>query len=160
MIKVNFELCHEDAICPYRAHRGDIGYDVFPAFDEDYIEIKPGETKLIPTGIKSNFSEKYGVIFKERSGLGSKGIKVSAGVIDSIYLGEWHVAFYNTKEKPVIIAKYLEDWSEEEAYTIDYSNAITQAVFVDAYQIEPNIVDDIEQYETIRGTKGFGSTDT
>ena len=75
----------------------DAGYDIYACFDESYLVIDPGETKLIPTGIASAFDESKYIQLEERGSTGSKGIKRSAGVIDSGYRGEWFVALTNTK---------------------------------------------------------------
>ena len=81
------------------------GYDIYACFEEDFIYIKPHETKLIPTGIASAMSEKFYGQIEERGSTGSKGIKKSAGVIDSSYRGEWFIAISNVNEFPLIIAK-------------------------------------------------------
>ena len=157
MININFKLVHEDAVIPYKAHEGDLGLDIYPAFDFDYKEIEPGDTKLIPTGIKSSIPEEYSIVFKERSGLGSDGIKVSAGVIDSSYRGQWYVALYNTLDIPVVIAKYPSDFDEENIYIIDYSNAIAQGIIIENHMVNSNIVKDLD--DTSRNENGFASTD-
>ena len=60
------------------------GYDFYACFEDDYIFIEPNKTKLVPTGIAWASSPKYYLQIEERSSTGSKGIKKSAGVIDSI----------------------------------------------------------------------------
>ncbi len=85
---------------PYNA-----GLDIYPCFDEDYMLIPPGGTRLVPTGIASAIPENYYIQIEERGSSGSKGIKYSAGVIDSSYRGEWFLATTNTNTKPVIISK-------------------------------------------------------
>lgn len=44
----------------------DAGYDIYPCFEEDYIIVPTHETKLIPTGIASAFSDDYVAVLKER----------------------------------------------------------------------------------------------
>ena len=144
MIKVNFELCHEDAICPYRAHSGDIGYDVFPAFDDDYIEIKPGETKLVPTGLKTSFPDTYGVILFSKENLLSRGIQTLPKVIGSNYKLEWVVPLKNRSNKPLVIAKYPDDFNKKELTVYDYNNVISQFLITNSYNIYPEIVDTVE----------------
>ncbi|MCD8090986.1 MAG: dUTP pyrophosphatase [Clostridiales bacterium] len=85
---------------PYNA-----GLDIYPCFDCDYFLIKPGETRLVPTGIASAIPENYYIQVEERGSSGSKGIKYSAGVIDSSYRGEWFLATTNTNNKSFIISK-------------------------------------------------------
>lgn len=43
------ETCREDIKLPFHAHIGDAGMDICAA---DEILILPGETKIIPTGLK------------------------------------------------------------------------------------------------------------
>lgn len=83
----------------------DMGYDVYACFDEEYIMIKPHETKLIPTGIASACSEEYGIILKERGSTGTKGIGQRCGVIDSGYRNEWFIPLTNTTDEKIIIIK-------------------------------------------------------
>ena len=44
----------------------DAGYDLYPCFDEDFLEIGPWETKLVPLGVASAFDSNYVMILKER----------------------------------------------------------------------------------------------
>lgn len=112
------------------------GYDIYPCFEEDYIIIQSGETKLVPTGIASACDENYYFQIQERGSSGSKGIKYSAGVIDSSYRGEWFLATTNTNNKPVVILKADLDKLEEpikkminEGFIVyPYSKALFQAI--------------------------------
>ena len=54
-----------DAIIPTKRDE-DGWYDVYACFEEDYIEILPHSTKLIPTGIASAMSSKWKVTLGER----------------------------------------------------------------------------------------------
>ena len=102
--KVLFTKLKENAIIPTR-ESSNAGWDIYicPNSDEDVWNIEPHETKLIPTGIASIIPEGYYMQVQERSSTGSKGIKYSAGVIDSNYRGEWKLAIYNSTNKPIII---------------------------------------------------------
>ena len=81
------------------------GYDIYANFDEDYLIIPPHKTVLVPTGIASAVSDKYYLQVHERGSTGSKGIKYSAGVVDSSYRGEIFIAITNTNSIEVIISK-------------------------------------------------------
>ena len=83
----------------------DAGYDIYACFDEDYIEIKPHETKMIPTGLASACSDDYVFVLRERGSNGSKGVAQRCGVIDSGYRNEWFVPLTNTTNKPLYIVK-------------------------------------------------------
>lgn len=149
----------EEAVLPGRAHKGDAGIDIYPVFEEDYLEIRPGEVELVGTGIKTSFSDEMVAVLKERSGLGSKGIAVRAGVIDSVYQGEWKVALQNLTDKVVIIAKYPEDFDQEEHIVLSYQNAVAQVLFMPVVPVEMEWVADITNFESDRGDNGFGSSD-
>lgn len=104
MDKIYFAKIREDAIIPTKEEYN-AGLDIYPCFDEDYMIIEPGETKLVPTGIASVIPTNYYIQIHERGSSGSKGIKYSAGVIDSSYRGEWFLATTNSNKKPILITK-------------------------------------------------------
>lgn len=85
------------------------GFDIYACFDEDYVVIPPHKTVLVPTGIASAISERYYLQVQERGSTGSKGIKYSAGVIDSGYRGEIFIALTNTNYREVVISKLDKD---------------------------------------------------
>lgn len=156
MINVKYKLVHEDAKVPTKAHKGDMGYDLYPVTDYDYITIEPNETKLVDTGVQAAIPNTHGIVIKERSSLGSKGIKVSGGVVDAQYRGNIKVALYNTTNKPVVIVKYPEDFCKG-VTVLDYENAIAQALFIPVPEVNTEVVDILP--DTVRGKGGFGSTD-
>ncbi len=112
------------------------GLDIYPCFDEDYFIIPPHSTRLVPTGLASAIPVDNYIQIYERGSTGSKGIKYSAGVIDSSYRGEWFLATTNTNDKPVVISKLdLNELSDpareliEKAYIVyPYSKALFQGV--------------------------------
>lgn len=73
-------------------------------FGEEPIKIKPGEIKLIPTGIFLEILPGYEVQIRPRSGLSLKeGLMAILGTIDSDYRGEINVIMINlSKEERVI----------------------------------------------------------
>ncbi len=93
-----------DAKIPSKS-KENAGYDIYACFEEDFIVIPRGETKLIPTGLACALNENYYLQLEERGSTGSKGIKRSAGVIDSGYRGEIFVALTNCSEKDIVISK-------------------------------------------------------
>lgn len=125
-----------NAIIPSKRDE-DAGYDLYACFTEDFLIIKPGEIKIIPTGIATAFSEDYVMIVKERGSTGSKGMAVRMGIIDSGYRNEILVGINNTSNKPIIIIRknsldrldYLMPAHIISDYTIyPYEKAIAQAV--------------------------------
>ena len=99
-----FAKVKSNAIIPNKREE-DAGYDIYACFDEDYIIIPAHTTKLIPTGIASALSKEYYIQIEERGSTGSKGIKKSAGVIDSGYRNEWFIALSNVTNEDLIISK-------------------------------------------------------
>ncbi len=134
-MEIYFAKVRDNSIIPSK-EKWNAGFDIYPCFDEEYLIIRPGETILVPTGIASVIPEGYYIQIQERGSSGSKGIKYSAGVIDSSYRGEWFLAASNVNYKPVIILKkniddfdFLSKKIIEEGYIIyPYSKALFQGV--------------------------------
>ena len=103
-----FAKVHPDAKIPAKS-AGNAGYDVYSCFDDDFMIIPSFSTVMIPTGIASAMSEKYYIQIEERGSTGSKGMKKSAGVIDSSYRGEWFIAITNCDRKDIFISKLSKD---------------------------------------------------
>lgn len=97
-IEVFVEICREDAILPSYAKPGDAGMDVCAA---ENIDIGPGETVIIPTGIKLAIPEGYEIQVRPRSGISFKTplrISNSPGTIDSGYRDELGIIMTNTSQ--------------------------------------------------------------
>ena len=129
----------ETATLPNKAHRGDLGFDVYS--DED-ITLQPGERALISTGISiSAANSKYGFVIKDRSSMAVKGLFSHAGVIDAGYTGEIKVLLHNARTDEYKISKY---------------DKIAQMIPTHVVDFE---VKDVEHHaNTTRGDDGFGST--
>ena len=102
--KIYFAKVRPDAKIPTR-ELWNAGVDIYPCFDEEYMIIPPHSTALVPTGIASAIPADFYIQIYERGSSGSKGIKYSAGVIDSSYRGEWFLATTNTNDRPLLITK-------------------------------------------------------
>lgn len=98
----------EDAVIPSKRLE-DAGYDVYACFEEEYMVIEPGETKLVPTGIASALHPSKCVILQERGSTGSIALKKGAGIIDSGYRNEWFVALTNCSNLSIVISKIPEE---------------------------------------------------
>ena len=93
--KVYIETCRENVTIPSYAHKGDAGADLRSAVD---IEIKPNETKVIPTGLKLIIPAGYEIEIRPRSGISLNTplrITNSPGTIDSGYRDEVGVIINN-----------------------------------------------------------------
>lgn len=99
-IQVPFVKCHPNAKMPEYAHAGDSGMDVYAL--DDYV-IHPGETKLIPTGIKMAVPNGYEIQVRAKSGRALKTkmrIANAVGTCDASYRGEIQVIMENI-EPPI-----------------------------------------------------------
>lgn len=136
----------------------DAGYDIYACFEEDMLIIEPHETKLIPTGIACAMSSDYYMQIEERGSVGSKGVKKSAGVVDSGYRGEIFIATTNTTNKRVIISKQtIVDYS---SIVLPYSKAIAQGIIhrVPNLQAEEIPYDVLCAFSSERGIGQLGSS--
>lgn len=133
MVEVKFAKLHPDAKIPTKELEN-AGYDIYAAFDEDYIEIGPHETKMIPTGICSAFSEDYVMVLRERGSTGTKGMGQRSGVIDSGYRGQWFVPITNHNKNRLLISKFTKEelikkTFPEQYRTIDIPNDLFAGLF-------------------------------
>lgn len=129
---------------PQYATTGSAGLDLRACLAEK-IEIAPGATHLIPTGIAIYIEDpKLAAIILPRSGLGHKhGIVLGnlVGLIDSDYQGELMISCWNRGSKP---------------FTLEVGERIAQLVIIPVVQAQFELVNDF--HATQRGAGGFGST--
>ena len=100
----------EDIPLPRRSTRGSAGYDFTAPADT---VIPPGETRLIPTGIRCEMEEGWVLLIVPRSSLGIRhGLRLAntVGVIDSDYAfaeneGHIMVPMRNPSDREVVIAR-------------------------------------------------------
>lgn len=116
-----FARVRPEAILPTKRSE-DAGYDVYACFDEDFIIIPPNTTKLIPTGIASALHPSKYIQIEERGSTGSKGMKKSAGIIDSGYRGEWFIAITNCNSEDIIISNISQNDLEGRAQRDQYGD--------------------------------------
>lgn len=162
---IKFAKTHPDAKIP-KKRRGDAGYDLWPCFEEDWIEIPPFENRLVPIGIASALDKYWGFIFRERGSTGTKNIKVSAGVIDADFNGSWFVDIYNANKVSLFISKIGETGEQSplrehpDAILYPYDKAIAQALLIYVPDTDEEVVDyeEIKNRKTERGMGQLGST--
>ncbi|HOG23360.1 MAG TPA: dUTP diphosphatase [Candidatus Omnitrophota bacterium] len=122
---------------------GSSGIDLLAAC-ADNIELKPGERKLVPTGLAISLPRDTEVQIRPRSGLAIKhGITIlnTPGTIDSDYRGEIQIILINLGQ---------------ELFTIKRGMRIAQMVFGQVVKAELQMADNLD--ETCRGAGGFGHT--
>ncbi|WGZ89521.1 MAG: dUTP diphosphatase [Candidatus Thiocaldithrix dubininis] len=127
---------------PAYATSGSAGMDLRACLDQA-IELAPGDTCLIPTGLAIHIGDpNLAAVILPRSGLGHKhGIVLGnlVGLIDSDYQGQLMISVWNRGQS---------------AFTIQPGERIAQLVFVPVVQVQLQPVNDFQQ--TQRGEGGFG----
>lgn len=159
MDTIKFAKVRENAIIPSK-EKEDAGYDIYGIFggnnDENRI-IKPHHTKSIPTGIACALPSKYYFQVEERGSTGSKGIKKSAGVVDSGYRGEIFISITNSTDNYIVFGdkeSYIKDAEEEfEKWTSMDENNLTDE---DKKSLKEAIIKSVgeESYEMIKDRDG------
>lgn len=139
-MKLYWAKVKENAILPSR-RKEDAGYDLYPCFEEDYIEIAPLTTVLIPLGVASAFDQDYVLFLKERGSTGSKGLSVRAGLMDSGYRGEYIAPITNLNRVPARIIKkealeMMAPAQKEAMILYPYEKAICQGVLLQMPAVE------------------------
>ena len=108
------------------------------------IEIKPGETKIIRTGLFVGIPKNFEIQIRPRSGLAAKNqisVLNTPGTIDADYRGELKVILINLSDKIFVVEKGLR---------------IAQMVVCPVVRAELKEVETLN--DTKRGSGGFGST--
>lgn len=127
---------------PQYATDGSAGMDLRACID-NLINLEPGETKLIPTGLAIHISDPtIAATILPRSGLGHKhGIVLGnlVGLIDSDYQGQIFISCWNRGDK---------------AFEINPGDRMAQLVFLPVIQCEFDVVKEFGASE--RGEGGFG----
>lgn len=129
-----------DVRLPEQARPGDAGFDIY---SNDHVIVKPGQSILLPTGLKMEIPEGWCGQINPRSGLASKKkIVVGARIIDSGYRGEIMINIHNNGDND---------------YEINHRTAVAQILFLPVLT-EIAEVKESEMSDTVRGKGGFGST--
>lgn len=142
-VNINIKKLKDDAVIPTLGSEYAAGSDLYACIDEDVV-IKPGETKLISTGLAMEIPEGYAGLIYARSGLATKRGLAPAnkvGVVDSDYRGEVMVALHNHSKVDA---------------TVEPRERIAQLVVTPFLSVSFNEVDELD--ETVRGDAGFGSS--
>lgn len=130
-------------ILPVYETEGSAGMDLKAMLDEPAV-LRPGQRKLIPTGLSIELPVGWEAQIRGRSGLAMKkgiGLVNGIGTIDSDYRGDIGVILIN--------------WGKED-FIIENGDRIAQMVIAKYERIDWEIADDLT--ETERGSGGFGHT--
>lgn len=131
----------DDAIVPHYAHPGDAGLDLFAVQD---VELAPGASRIVKTGISIELPAGTEAQVRPRSGLAAKHavtVLNTPGTIDEGYRGEVGVILIN---------------HGRDSFRIETGMKIAQML------VKPVIAVSVEEVgalsDTRRGAGGFGST--
>jgi dUTP pyrophosphatase len=159
---IKFAKVYPNARTPIKGDDGNMCFDFFPCFDEDFIEIKPGEVKLIPTGIATAFDDNWGLVFRERGSTGKINLKVNSGVVDSNYRGQIFAALFNGNQDRSIFISKIGETGEQSPLTehpddilYPYDKAICQGMFLPVPKVEFTEIS-FEELSAIPSTRGDG----
>lgn len=133
-----------NARIPTKAYEGDACWDLFSTDEDVYLD--PHETRAFSTGLRFNIPNGYYMSIRERSGRGSKGYSLRAGVVDAGYKGEVKVLITNTSDQHRLI-------TNDKAIAQFLIQKVEPIVMVEVYTAE------YLKQESERGGKGFGSSD-
>jgi dUTP pyrophosphatase len=142
-VKVKRLNAIKDIPIPVYESQGSSGMDIRAAVKEDVL-LKPGDIKLIPTGLAVSVPPGYEAQIRPRSGLALHhgiGMVNSPGTIDSDYRGEIGIIMINWGMGPFVIKS---------------GDRIAQMVFSRVYRADLVEVNDLDA--TSRGYGGFGHT--
>lgn len=163
---IYWDAIKEGAKIPTK-RKEDAGLDIYTV--EDGVILKPLETRMFSTGLRSAFSPSFWVEIKERGSTGAVGLSVRSGVIDSGYRGEWKIMLTNVNRFPVefsskvskvtyVYGKVFKKKIKKVIYPI--SKGIAQAVVIPI----PNIInrpwptDESVVENSERGNTGWGAS--
>ena len=150
---LQYHMIHDNVHPPTRSNPSDAGLDLRYSPDDASIRalrIEPGESKLIPTGLRFAIPHGYMLEIKNRSGMAAKRqLLVGACVVDSGYDGEVFINLHN-------IGKHWQN--------IEPGDKVAQAVVVPVVHArfvaseDPNIYDWHPITISNRGDGALGST--
>ena len=143
MVKVLIKKLSPTVQLPTYKTDGASGMDLM-AFIEKPINLEPGKSCLVPTGLSVAFPEEYEIQIRPRSGLAAKNnisILNTPGTIDSDYRGELKIILFN---------------HGSENFIVNNNDRIAQMVLTPIVKMELEETDELP--ESLRGEGGFGST--
>ena len=164
-ILIPIEFCNKNARMPIYAHETDAGLDIYSTED---INISPGETILIKTGLKVAIPVGYELQVRPKSGISLKTklrVANTPGTIDSGYRDEIGIIIENI-EQPIQDISYHFDTNNKividsilhgKTYSIEKGQKIAQLVLNKISKANFVLVDTVNKIEGDRGG-GFGST--
>ena len=143
MVKVLIKKSSPSVQLPSYKTKGASGMDLM-AYIEKPINLEPGKSYLVPTGISVAFPKGYEIQIRPRSGLAAKNnitVLNTPGTIDSDYRGEIKIILFN---------------HGSENFIINNNDRVAQMVLTPIIKMELEETNELP--ESIRDKGGFGST--
>lgn len=143
MSAIRVKKLSPNAILPTYGSAGAAAADLYACLDAP-VQIGPGETVFIPTGLSMEIPTGCAGLIYARSSMGAKRGLAPAnkvGVIDSDYRGEIKVVLFNHSAQP---------------QTVEPGERIAQMIITPV--LTPAYEEAEELSDTSRGAGGFGST--
>ena len=143
MTEILIKRLSKDIILPKYETSGSSGLDL-SANIKTPVEIEPGKTTIIPTGISVSIPKNFEIQIRPRSGLAAKNqitVLNTPGTIDADYRGEIKVILINLSK---------------ETFIVENGARIAQMVVCPVIKAKLKEVDSLDN--TSRGSGGFGST--
>ena len=137
---VRIARMNNNIVMPKQAHTSDAGFDLSST---TRVDIPPGCSMLVGTGLRMEIPEDWCGQINPRSGLASKyQVVVGARIIDAAYRGELMINLIN---------------NGHETFEVVEGMRVAQIIFLPVLTNVIEVTED-ELSETIRGEGGFGST--
>ena len=143
MVKILVKKFDKNIKLPAYKTSGSSGMDLV-AYIKSKINIKPGKTAIVPTGIAVAIPRNYEIQIRPRSGLAAKkGISVlnTPGTVDSDYRGEIKIILINLSKK---------------LFVVKSGDRVAQMILCPVAKGKLKEVKNLPK--TVRGRDGFGST--
>ena len=145
MTEILIKRLSDKVVLPKYETEGSSGLDLAAHINES-VEIKPGSTAIIPTGLAVSIPKNFEIQIRPRSGLAAKNqlsVLNTPGTIDADYRGELKVILINLGAKN---------------FLVENGTRIAQMVLCPIVKANLKEVKTLE--DTERGSGGFGSTGT
>ena len=139
----DFKKMYDGIALPQRATTGSAGYDFRAPFS---FLLDPGQTMIVPTGIRCKIKDGWVLTVFPRSGLGFKYREMLAntvGIVDSDY--------YGSDNEGHIFLKIVNASTEHKRLVIHAGDAFAQGIFL------PYGITESDDVQTVRNG-GMGST--
>ena len=143
MVKVFIKKLNSSAQLPSYKTSGASGMDLMACIEKT-INLEPGKSCLVPTGLSVAFPKEYEIQIRPRSGLAAKNnisVLNTPGTIDSDYRGELKIILFNHSKVN---------------FTINNNDRVAQMILTPIIKMELEESDKLP--DSIRGERGFGST--